>query len=60
MRDGLVECKECRFWIQYINGELEHSPRVLDIGLCLQIRSVNWLSRTHRDEYCEHGELKNE
>ncbi len=58
MREGLVECKECRFWVQYVNEVHELEPRLLEIGLCLQVRSVHWLSRTHRDDYCEHGELK--
>jgi hypothetical protein len=58
MRDGMVECKACRFWLQYINGEQEDRPRLMDIGLCIQVRSVNWLSRTHRNDYCEHGEFE--
>ena len=58
MRVGLVECKECRFWVQYTEEELELKPGLVDIGLCHHCRSPNWLFRMHRGEGCEHGELK--
>jgi len=58
MRVGLVECKECRFWIQYTGEELELKPGLVDIGLCHQCRSPNFLFRMRRDEGCACGELK--
>ncbi len=60
MREGLVECKECRFWVQYTEEELELKPGLVDIGLCHQYRSVNWLFRMHRDDCCGNGEFKKE
>jgi len=56
MRGGLVKCKECRFWVQYTEGELK--PGLAKIGLCNQFRSPTWLFRMHRDGCCGHGELK--
>jgi hypothetical protein len=58
MRQGLVECKSCRFWIQYTEEEQEPKPGLADIGLCHQFRSVKWLFRMHRDKFCGHGELR--
>ena len=58
MREGLVECKECRFWIRFTEDELELKPGLMDFGLCHQFRSPNWLFRMQRDGSCEHGELK--
>jgi len=58
MREGLVECKGCRFWVQYTEEELELKPGRVDFGLCHQLRSPNWLFRMHRDGCCGHGELK--
>ena len=58
MRGWLVKCKECRFWVQYPEEYLELKPGLVDIGLCHQFRSPNWLFRMQRDEGCGHGELK--
>lgn len=60
MRVSLIECKTCRFWIQYTKEDLERKPELADIGLCHQFRSAKWLFRMHRDKFCGHGELKNE
>jgi len=58
MRNGFIECKECRFWVRFIEDDPMLGPRLSDVGLCLQVRSVNWFLRTHSDAGCEHGELK--
>jgi len=58
MQEDLVECKECRFWVQFIEDDPILGPRLSDFGLCLQIHSVNWFLRTHRDAGCEHAEPK--
>jgi hypothetical protein len=58
MQEGLVECKECRFWIQYVEEDPKLEPMLSDYGLCLQFRSVNWGLRMYRGGSCEHGELK--
>ena len=60
MRDGMVECKECRFWVPYTEEELERAPGRVDLGLCHQCRSPYFLTRMHRDQYCGHGELRKE
>ncbi len=58
MREGLVECKECRFWLQSVDEDQELGPRLADFGLCSQSLSKNWFLRMHKDGCCEHGELK--
>ena len=58
MREGMVECKECRFWVQYVDEDPKLGPRLSDFGLCSQSRSVNWFLRMHKDGCCGHGELK--
>ena len=58
MREGLVECKECRFWIQYVEEKEELKPMLSDFGLCLQSGADKWGLRTHKDMICEHGEPK--
>jgi len=60
MREGWVECVECRFWIQPTEEELELKPGRVNSGLCYQTRSPNWLIRTHGQGGCVHGELKTE
>lgn len=60
MREGLVVCKECRFWVRYTEEELELKPGLIDFGLCHQFRSANWLLRMRRDDCCGHGEFKEE
>jgi hypothetical protein len=57
MKHGMVECKECRFWVPYTEEELEMAPGLEDIGLCHQFRSSNWLMRMQKDQYCGHGQL---
>jgi len=59
MREGLVECNECRFWIPYVEEDPILGPKLSDFGLCFQFRSVNWFLRTHKDACCGNGELKN-
>jgi len=58
MREGLVECKECKFWLQSVEEDPKLGPRLSDFGLCSQSRSVNWFLRMHKDGCCKHGELK--
>ena len=58
MREGMVDCKECRFWIQYVEEDPNLGPKLSDFGLCGQARSVNWFLRMHKDGCCEHGEFK--
>ncbi len=58
MRVGLVECKNCRFWVRYNKEELEFKPGLLDIGLCYHFRSASWLFRMQSDGSCDHGELQ--
>lgn len=60
MREGVVWCNECWFWVPYTEEELERAPGRVDIGLCHQFRSPNWLRRMHSDEFCARGELKKE
>jgi hypothetical protein len=60
MREELVQCKECRFWVRHVEKELKPKPRMSDFGLCFQKRSVNWLLRRHKDMTCVYGELKKE
>ena len=59
MREGLVECKECKFWLQSVEEGPILELRLSDFGLCTQSRSVNWFLRMHKDGCCRHGELKN-
>ena len=59
MQEGMVECKECRFWLQGVEGDAKLGPRMSEFGLCYQYRSENWFSRMHKDARCESGELKN-
>ncbi len=59
MREGLIECKECRFWLQSVEEDLKLGPRMSDFGLCFRYRSVNWFRHMHKDTSCEAGELKN-
>ena len=57
MQNGLIECKECRFWLQYV----EEDPKLgyaSDYGLCFKSRSVNWFLPMHKDVRCRDGELK--
>ena len=58
MREGMVECKECKFWLQLVEENPELGPCMSDFGLCCQYRSVNWLTHMHKDGCCMHGELK--
>ena len=60
MREGMVECKECRFWVQYLEEDPKLGLRMSDFGLCIQFRSENWFLRMHKNECCGHGELKTE
>ena len=60
MRAGLVKCNGCRFWVQYPEEYLELKPGLVDMGLCHQCRSPNFLFRMGRDEGCAYGELKTE
>lgn len=60
MREGLVKCKECRFWVQYDEEYLKLKPGLVDIGLCHHCRSPNFLSRMNGDLSCGHVELKTE
>lgn len=60
MREGLVECKDCRFWVQPTEEELKLKPGRVGSGLCYLVRSPNWLIRTQREDCCGHGELKTE
>jgi hypothetical protein len=58
MWEGVVECKECRFWVPYTGEERELPPGRVDIGLCHKFRAPNWLHRMHRDDFCAYGERK--
>jgi hypothetical protein len=58
MQKGLIECKDCRFWIPYVDEDPILGSKLSDFGLCFQFRSVNWFLRMHKDVVCEHGELK--
>jgi len=58
MREGLVECKECRFWIQGVEEDPKLGARLLDVGLCVQRKSINWLLNIHKYSSCRYGELK--
>ena len=58
MREDLVECKKCRFWVQFVEEDSKFGTRLSDFGLCTQSRSVNWFLRMHKDGGCKHGELK--
>ena len=58
MKHGMVECKECRYWVPFDPEDLEQAPGRKDLGLCQQFRSSNWLMRMQKDQYCSHGELK--
>jgi len=59
MQEGSIECKDCRFWIQYVEEDPIIGPRLSDYGLCFQSRSVNWFLPMHKDVRCGHGEVKN-
>jgi len=58
MHDGLIECKECRFWIQYVQEDPILGPKFSDYGLCFKSRSVNWFLPMRKDMRCGDGELK--
>ena len=58
MREGLVECRECRFWIPYVEEDPIVGPRLAAFGLCCQSRSENWLLSMRKDGCCVHGEKK--
>jgi hypothetical protein len=58
MQEGLIQCKECQFWIPYVEEDPIVGSKLSDFGLCFQFRSVNWFSRMHKDVRCEHGKLK--
>jgi len=60
MREGMVECKECRFWLRGVEEDPELGPKMSDFGLCSQNRSPNWFLHMHKDGYCRYGELKTE
>jgi hypothetical protein len=58
MREGMVECRECRFWLQSVEEDPNLGPMLADFGLCCQSRSGNWFLRMHKDGCCGYGELK--
>jgi len=58
MQKSSVVCKECRFWVQYVEDDPKLGTKMSDFGLCLQSRSVNWGLRMHQDTRCENGERK--
>jgi hypothetical protein len=58
MREGPVECKDCRFWLQKLEEDPKLESMMSDYGLCLQFRSVNWGMHMYRSGSCEYGELK--
>lgn len=57
MREGLVECKECKFWLQSVEEDAKLGPKLSDFGLCSQYRSVHWFKHMHKDACCGAGEL---
>ena len=58
MRDGMVECKECRFWLQYVDEDPKTGPELSNYGICCNPRSVYLFEITHKEGFCKHGELK--
>lgn len=58
MAGWLVKCEDCRFWIQFSEEYLELKPGLVEIGLCHQFRSPNWLLRMQKDDCCGHGKMK--
>jgi len=60
MRGKLLKCKECHFWLPYVERDLKLSPDISDIGVCIKPGADNWFKRKHKDDSCGQGELKKE
>lgn len=58
MRDGMVECKECQFWLQCVNEDAKRNPKLSDYGICSNSRSPYTFEYTHKEGFCKFGELK--
>jgi hypothetical protein len=58
MRESLITCKECKFWIQFVEEDPKLGLGYSSFGICLGPGSDKWFLRMHKDLSCDRGEFK--
>jgi hypothetical protein len=58
MRNEIVKCKDCHFWIPYTKEERGRGLGLKNMRPCRFFRSPKWLMPMHGDDSCGFGERK--